>query len=211
MTPFRRAIPDAEGDHTHTIHRLSVFIAVVALITLATFLISGQVSPTLAGDQGGLGKKIAGTYLAVQDGAAQALQISEDGNLSIIISFQFSGGVCGFLFSDTLGSWKKTGRREITARIVNLNFRNFESGDVGAFAGVATATYLIKFDKKFQAANVMCEGAIFRPGVNPFEPDAEPILDSEFNCGAGLEFDRVAVDDDAEEEDGDDDKDKDDD
>ncbi len=187
----------------HTIHRLSIFIAVVA----ATFLISGQVSPTLAGDQGGLGKRIAGTYLAVQDGEAQALQISEDGNLSIIISIQFSGGVGVLLFSDTLGSWKKTGKREITARIVNLNFHNLESGDFGKFAWVATATYLIKFDKKFQAANVTCEGALFDPDVNPIRnPELDPLF--EFTCG-DLEFDRVAVDDDAADEDGDDDKDKD--
>ncbi len=182
----------------HTIHRLSIFIAVVA----ATFLISGQVSPTLAGDQGGLGRKIAGTYLAVQDGEAQALQISEDGNLSIIISIQFSGGVGEVLFSNTLGSWKKTGRREITARVVNLNF---VSG-VGMFAGVATATYLIKFDKKFQAANVTCEGALFDPSVNPIRDSDPPLF--EFTCG-DLEFDRIAVDADAEEDDGDDDKDKD--
>ncbi len=185
----------------HTIHRLSIFIAVVA----ATFLISGQGSPTLAGDQGGLGRKIAGTYLAVQGGEgpqAQALQISEDGNLSIIISVQFSSGVGEVLFSNTLGSWKKTGRREITARVVNLNF---VSG-VGMFAGVATATYLIKFDKKFQAANVTCEGALFDPSVNPIRDSDPPLF--EFTCG-DLEFDRVAVDADAEEDDGDDDKDKD--
>ncbi len=188
----------------HTIHRLSIFIAVVA----TTFLISGQVSPTLAGDQRGLGKKIAGTYLAVQDGEAQALQISEDGNLSIIISIQFSGGVGVLLFSDTLGSWKKTGKREITARVVNLNFVKSEDEDEdGKFAGVATATYLIKFDKKFQAANVTCEGAVFPLGVNPIlDPEQTPLV--EFTCG-DLEFDRVAVDDDAEEDDGDDDKDDD--
>ncbi len=172
----------------HTIHRLSIFITVVALTVLATFLISGQVSPTLADDEGGLGKKISGTYLSVQEDEAQALQISEDGNLSIIISFQFSGGVLDLLFSDTLGSWKKTGKREITARTVNLNF---ESGDA-TFAGVAIATYLIKFDKKFRTANVTCEGAIFPPRVNPFDPDAEPIPGSELTCG-DLEFDRVPV------------------
>ncbi len=184
----------------HTIHRLSIFIAVVA----TTFLISGQVSPTLAGDQRGLGKKIAGTYLAVQDGEAQALQISEDGNLSIIISIQFSSGVGEVLFSNTLGSWKKTGRREITARAVNLNFDSMD----GMFAGVATATYLIKFDKKFQIANVTCEGALFSSSVNPIRDPDPPLV--EFTCG-DLEFDRVAVDDDAEEDDGDDDEDKDDD
>ncbi len=180
----------------HTIHRLSIFITVVALTVLATFLISGQVSPTLADDEGGLGKKIAGTYLAVQDDAAQILQISEDGNLSFIFSIQFSGGVLDLLFSDDLGPWKKTGKREITARTVNLNF---ESGGA-PFAGVAIATYLIEFDKKFRTANVTCEDSIFLPGVNPFDPDAEPILGSELTSG-DLEFHRVAVDDDDDNDD----------
>ena len=50
------------------------------------------------------------------------------------------------------------------------------------FAGVATATYLIKFDKKFQAANVTCEGALFDPGVNPIRnPELDPLF--EFTCG----------------------------
>ncbi len=183
-----RAIRDAEGDHMNTIHRLPIFIAVLALIALATFLISGQVSPSLADDEGGLGKKISGTYLAVQEDAAQVLQISEDGNLSFIFSTQFSGGVLG-PFSDTIGSWKKTGKREITATTQDLTF---ESGS-GTFVGVGVATYVIRFAKKFQTANVTCEGAIFLPGVNPFDPDAEPIPGSDFNCGAGLEFDRVPV------------------
>ncbi len=170
----------------NTIHRLPIFIAVLALIALATFLISGQVSPSLADDEGGLGKKSAGTYLAVQDDAAQTLQISEDGNLSVSFSIQFSGGALGNLFSDTVGSWKKTGKREITARTVDLNF---ESGD-GTFVGVATSTYLIKFDKKFQTANVTCEGALFDPKVNPIRDSDAPMF--EFTCG-DLEFDRVAV------------------
>ncbi len=171
----------------NTIHRLPIFITVVALTVLATFLISGQVSPSLADDEGGLGKKSAGTYLAVQDDAAQILQISEDGNLSVIFSIQFSGGALDNLFSETLGSWKKTGKREITARTVSLNF---ERGD-GTFVGVATATFLIKFDKKFQTANVTCEGAVFPPGVNPIlDPEQIPLV--EFTCG-DLEFDRVPV------------------
>ncbi len=172
----------------HTIHRSSIFITVVALSVLATFLISGQVSPTLADDEGGLGKEISGTYVAVQDDAAQTLQISEDGNMSVIFSSQFSGGALVNLFSDNLGSWKKTGQREITARTVVLNF---EKGGDGTFVGVATTTYLIKFDKKFQTANVTCEGAVFPLGVNPIlDPETTPLV--EFTCG-DLEFDRVPV------------------
>ncbi len=67
----------------NTLHRFWVPIAVLTLVASATVLISGQLSPTFAEDEGDHGKTIAGTYLAVQDDAAQTLQISEDGNLSL--------------------------------------------------------------------------------------------------------------------------------
>ncbi len=153
-------------------------------------------SPALAHDEAGLGKKIAGTYLGTQKDAAQILQIGEDGNLSFIFSIQFSGGAVDFPFSDTLGSWKKTGNREITATTVDLTF---ESGN-GTFVGVAATTYVIRFDKKFQTANVTSEGAIFPPGVNPFlDPDADPIPDGEFS--ADREFHRLPVDGDGDGDD----------
>jgi hypothetical protein len=98
-------------------HRWSIFVAPLALIAAAAFLVSGQAGLALADEEGGLGVKIAGTYLAVMENGARVLQISQDGNLSFIFSIQFSGGgVLDESFSDTLGSWKKTGKREITAR-----------------------------------------------------------------------------------------------
>ena len=77
----------------------------------------------------------------------------------------------------------------MTATAVNLSF---DSGN-GTFVGVAANTYVIMFDKKFQTATITCEGAVFSPGVNPFELEAEPIPNSEFNCGAGIEFHRVPI------------------
>ena len=136
-----------------------------------------QESPALADDEAGLGKKIAGTYLGVQKDAAQILQINEDGNLSMILSIQFTGGAAGLRFSNALGSWKETGEREITAKAVDLDFRPED----GAFAGVGASTYVIRFDKKLQTASVTSEGAVFPPGVNPLlDPDADPIPDAEW-------------------------------
>ena len=160
-------------------HNLSKSIPVLALLTLIAFLISGLVNLTLA-DDGGLGKKIAGTYLAVQENASQVMQISREGNLSFIFSIQFdSSGAAGLPFSNTLGSWEKVGNRRIKAKAANISFDSFDGG----FAGVAAATYVIEFDEKFQTAKVTCEGAIFPPGVNPFvDFDGDPLPDSEFTC-----------------------------
>ena len=43
--------------------RWSVFVAAVAMTALATFLVPGQVGQALAEQEGGLGDKIAGTYV----------------------------------------------------------------------------------------------------------------------------------------------------
>ena len=170
-------------------HRWSIFVAAVALIAVATFLVSGQAGRALADEEAGLGDKIAGTYLAVMVDGAQVLQISQDGNLSFIFSIQFSSsGVLGESFSDTLGSWKKTGQREITAETVDLAF---QSGS--GFFGVAATTYVIKFDQKFQTGTVTCQGRIFPRGVDPFHPGAIPIANSEFTCGQGIEFHRIPI------------------
>jgi len=160
-----------QGDnHIKGIRRWSIFVAAVALIAVTTVLVSGQAGRALADEEGGLGDKIDGTYLAVMENGAQVLQISQDGNLSFIFSIQFStGGVLGESFSDTLGSWKKTGQREITAGTVNLSFQSFQTG------------------------TVTCQGRIFPRGVDPYHRGAIPIANSEFTCGQRIEFHRIPI------------------
>ena len=161
----------------HGLASRSSFITTAALAFLALAACLSQVSPALADNEAGLSKKVAGTYMGVQKDGAQILQISEDGNLSMMLSIQFSGGAAGLRFSNGLGSWKETGEREITAKVVDLDFRPED----GTFAGVGAATYVIKFDKKLQTAIVSSEGAVFPPGVNPLlDPDADPIPGGEF-------------------------------
>ncbi len=122
------------------------------------------------------------------DGAT-ILQISQDGNLSLIFSSQFVGGALGDPISNTFGSWQRSGKRKLTAKAVDLTFKRVG----GEFVGVGAATYVIRFDKKFQSAIVTCQGAIYRPGVNPFGPRTEPIDGSEFTCGEeGLVFQRLS-------------------
>ena len=173
-----------------------ITMAVPALLALAGCVSQGQVRPALADDEAGFGKKIAGTYLGVQKDGAQLLQISADGNLSMILSIEFSGGAAGLHFSNALGSWKETGEREITAKAVDLDFRPED----GTFAGVAAATYVIEFDEKLQTATVTSEGAVFPPGVNPLlDPDADPIPDGEF--AHRDELHRLPVDGDGDDDD----------
>ena len=178
-------------------HKRSIFVAAVALIAVATFLVSGQAGRALADEEAGLGDKVAGTYLAVTENGATILQISRDGNLRSILSIQFTGGgVIGESFSNTLGSWKKTGTREITATTVDLNFKSVPGQSGPVFIGVAATTNIMKFDQKFQTGTMTCQGRIFPPGVDPFQlqPEDSPIPDSEFTCGPqGIEFHRIPI------------------
>ena len=178
-------------------HKRSIFVAAVALIAVATFLVSGQADRALADEEAGLGDKVAGTYLAVTENGATILQISRDGNLSSILSIQFTGGVIRESFSNTLGSWKKTGTREITATTVDLNFQSVPGQNGPVFIGVAATTNIMKFDQKFQTGTMTCQGSIFPPGVDPFKlkPGDKPIPGSEFTCGGpqGIEFHRIPI------------------
>ncbi len=171
--------------HELASRRVFITMAVLGLLSLAAC--RRQVNPA-ADNEAGINKNIAGTYLGVQKDAAQILQISEDGNLSMILSIQFSGGAAGLRFSNILGSWKETGEREITAKAVDLDFRP----EGGTFAGVGAATYVITFDEKLQTATVSIEGAVYPSGVNPLlDPDADPIPGGEY--AHSNELHRLAV------------------
>ena len=156
----------------------------LVVATLAAFLFLAQAGQALALAFEGFGKKVAGTYLSVEEKGADILQINSDGNLSFIFWMQFSGGVLNDLFSDTLGSWTRTGKRELTTETVDLTFEK----DGGTFVGVGAVRHVITFDKKFQSAHVKCTGAIYGPGVNPFAPGAKPLPNSEILCGGGEGF-----------------------
>ena len=171
-----------------TIHRCQR-VPWVFPIFLAGLLTLGQAVQVRSDDVSDLGKKSAGTYLAVQDDAAQILQISQNGNMSVIFSIGFSGGVLDAPFSTTLGSWKKTGERQITATAVDLVFEDAEA----IFVGVAAATYVIEFDSNYGTAEVTCDGAVYPPGVDPFDSQAELIPDTEFDCDGLLEFHRLPL------------------
>src|SRR5262245_52467003 len=99
--PVSKTISD--GGPMKSIRRWSASLAVVAGIAMSSPSIQGQGSPASVQ---GLGDKIAGTYLGVEEDGAEVLQIDRDGNLRAVFSIQFTGGgVLGESFSNTMGSW----------------------------------------------------------------------------------------------------------
>lgn len=111
------------------------------------------------------GEQIAGTYLLNEDdnGGSRIVTITADGNWFSIHSRQFD-----YKFSNQQGSWKKTGKRKITAR--TLNFASLEE-----VVGSSLFSFTVEFDKTYKQVNGQLSGKMFPPGVDPLDPVAVPI------------------------------------
>ncbi|MDP6924887.1 MAG: hypothetical protein R2568_10490 [Candidatus Scalindua sp.] len=112
-----------------------------------------------------IGDKIAGTYLLTDDddGGSRIVTITADGNWFGIHSRQPD-----IKFSNQQGVWKETGRKKITARV--LNFVSLEDG-----VGSSLFSFTVEFDNAYQQISGKLSGNTFPPGVDPFDPVAVPI------------------------------------
>lgn len=127
--------------------------------------------------QNDLGKKIAGTYLAVTKNGSRIVQIERNGNLSLIMTEQLiGGGTLGESYSNTMGSWKKRGEREIATVTVDLSYFSQDS----SYMGVAKAACGIMFNEEFTEATMACDGAVYPPEADPLAPDAKVIEGTRF-------------------------------
>ena len=169
------------------IHSIKKMILTVLVIP-AFFFFFEQGNSTMAFDIGKFNKRVAGTFLSIDGQETILLQINQDGNLTAIFSSQFSGGALNDPFSNSLGTWKRSGIRDITAQVLDITFL----GESGEIIGVGSAQYFLTFNKTFHSAKFRCQGSIFPPGVDPFDPDSVPIKGSEFTCADNdLVFNRL--------------------
>lgn len=159
------------------------FKAFLGLVAISIFL-SLTCGGVAHAKTGYLNSSIAGTYLAVTADDGKIMQINADGNITLILSEQFlGGGVLGESYSNGLGSWKWIGMRKITAEVVDVSYKD------GAYVGVGAYKAIIKFSHDFKTAYLTCEGGLYAPGVDPFAPDAVPLVD--FDCGK-TEYQRIS-------------------
>lgn len=131
---------------------------------------------SLAAADGGDGN-FTGTYLASLPNRAEILQIQQGGTAAITLSDEVTSGAGGFTFSDSFGSWKVAGPRKLTARFLNLNF---DVTGPPSFTGTAVVDYVYQFSANFRTIAVTCQGKIFPPGVDPFNPSSTPAVT--FDC-----------------------------
>lgn len=145
------------------------------LLSTLVLLTFGACLAAEASDHGG---DFAGTYVATLPERAEILQLHADGTAAMTLSDQVTSGAGGFTFSDSFGSWKRTGPRRLAARFVNLNFDI--TGPAATYSGAAVVDYVLQFSPNLRTFAASCQGKIYPTGQDPFEPGAIPV--TEFDC-----------------------------
>ena len=119
-----------------------------------------------------------GTFYAALADRAEILHIHADGTAGITLSDQVTAGAGGFTFSDSMGSWRVTGNRRLSARFLNLNFD--VTGQAPTYSGMAVVDYDLQFAPNLRSFAASCAGKIYPSGQDPFAPGAVPV--TEFDC-----------------------------
>jgi hypothetical protein len=125
-------------------------------------------------------KRIAGTYL-VREAPDQSeillrlITLTADGNWFSIDAQQQSFG-----FTDQQGVWKRSGRHEITANVIDFNV-----SPGGLPTGVARIRFVMKFSKELRTVTGSFFGEVFALDQDPLDPSTIPIdtFESTFQGG----------------------------
>ena len=134
------------------------------------------------------GERIAGLYLSIDPAEAHVFQLNADGQYSYMESQQFSGWPGGAAFSNELGTWRRSGRRELIATSLHIEY----GPDTRAFEGLTVLRRTFRFERGLNSFTVLCSGSSYAPGVDPFDAAAEAT--SVFECPE-RSFRRVYADD----------------
>ncbi len=145
--------------------RLFRHIATLALLALGSLLL---VSPSYADsdDSGSFAKRVAGSYFiqqAVSPTSQRILTLTSDRTWFSIATEQPVFG-----FTDQQGTWKRTGPREITARVLDFDFGSPDG------PRVAEGIYVVSFSNNFRNITGVVQVVVFPVGADPLDPDQEP-------------------------------------
>jgi hypothetical protein len=155
--------------------------------TLGLFALTASLA---AADGGNGSGNYTGTYIASLPERAEILQLHADGTALITLSDEVTSGAGGFTFSDSLGSWKVAGPRKLTARFLNLNF---DVSGPPAFTGTAVVDYVYQFSSGFRTVAASCQGKIFPPGADPFNPASVPVTTFDCSYLNGFHYQRMPL------------------
>lgn len=165
----------------------SAFLRTTALVSFALWI---ALWPLAASADGGKSKqarfhqRVAGLYLSVEPEGTHIFQVDADGQFTYTESAQFTGFSGGPAFGNELGTWRRVGRRKLISTSLHLGYWTDGSG----FTGTTVLRRSFEFKRGISRFTVTCTGTTYGPGVDPFDPAAEP--ESSFDCPL-REFKRV--------------------
>ena len=82
----------------------------------------------------------------------------------------------GFAFTDDQGVWKKTGRRQVTARLLSFNYLPAGADPpAGSLHSNGIADVVLDFSEDFATVEGTFDVTVFAFDVNPLDPDAQPL------------------------------------
>ena len=140
--------------------------------------------------RGNFGERVAGTYLITFDRDDEdptfrrLVTLTAHGNWLSVDAHQYSDE---FTFTDQQGAWKRSGRREITARVIDFNY----SPAGGGPTGVTRIRFVVRFTSNLQEVHGTMFGETFPADENPLDPEGPPLVTFE----ATFTGQRVTVDD----------------
>lgn len=157
------------------------------LLVLTAGLILSIPSPheATADSNDDIEERVSGTYRALEDETNQLLlTFVEDGSFLALNSGATAGG-----YTTQRGSWKATGKNEITGRTIAYIYDVDNTNDIpnGTVLNVVSQVYVLKLadetDGKFQTLSGTIEGTVFPPDGNPLTDTADPAFTAKVSGG----------------------------
>ena len=146
-----------------------------------------------------LGHRFAGTFFVSDEGTVswgdsedtsiwRIITLTADRQWFSIASNQTSIGLDPDMgYTDQQGVWKKTGNREITAKVLNFGFSPAD----GSHVGNSVVHYKVTFSPDFNSLTGEYDGRVYPNDQNPLDPE-DP--DDFITFGGTIEGTRVRVD-----------------
>lgn len=127
--------------------------------------------------------RFAGTYFTIgdEDGIPTPVivQIGKDGSYTTVFGIQ-NTTLAGIVFTNDVGTWKKSGKNEITAKAFSISALPPTESFPGEVVGNCIADHVVTFSHNFEEINLTVSGKCYAPDVNPADPGDAPVI-SEFH------------------------------
>lgn len=127
--------------------------------------------------------RFVGTYFTIgdEDGIPTPVivQIGKDGSYTTVFGIQ-NTTLAGIVFTNDVGTWKRTGKNELTAKTFSISALPPTESSPGEVVGNCIADHVITFSNNFQEISLTVSGRCYAPDVNPVDPGDAPFV-SEFS------------------------------